>query len=608
MMNAITHWIEEKLIAIWDFCAGALERDRLARKARPKREAEPLIVVPIPQARSKWALGLIVGALGVLLLRVGYLQVFNNDFLQNQGEIRYARTISVEGARGNILDRNGVVLASSQPSRSIWADPEFVDFNEKDKLQQVAKILEIPYKELISKIKNSSSKNFVYLSRNRDLTVGEQIRELNVPGIGISPESHRQYPDGPVMAHILGFTDRSDHGQEGVELAKDYVLSGQAGARRVIRNRRGRIVDDVWTKEAEAGQDVQLSIDSRVQFLAYSALSRQVEATKAIAGAVLVADATTGEIIALANVPTYDPNDRSTVLFERMRNRVLTDMFEPGSTMKPFAIAKGLDMGIVDPLTTIQTAPGKLTIGDRTIGDTHNYGLLTVAQVVAKSSNIGTAKIALEIPPATLYDTYSELGFGRAPNIGFPGASSGRMRPAKTWRPIEQATMSYGHGISVSLTQLVRAYTALARNGDVIDLTLFKRSEGTEVKGTQVFKPETARRMRAMMMDTVRRGGTASNVKVDGYTVAGKTGTALKAKNGAYTKDVVASFVGIVPATQPRFIIAVMVDEPKNGRYGGRVAAPVFNEVAEGALRTLLVSPDDKESLFSQSAPTKAKN
>lgn len=608
MMNAITHWIEEKLIAIWDFCAGALERDRLARKARPKREAEPLIVVPIPQARSKWALGLIVGALGVLLLRVGYLQVFNNDFLQNQGEIRYARTISVEGARGNILDRNGVVLASSQPSRSIWADPEFVDFNEKDKLQQVAKILEIPYKELISKIKNSSSKNFVYLSRNRDLTVGEQIRELNVPGIGISPESRRQYPDGPVMAHILGFTDRSDHGQEGVELAKDYVLSGQAGARRVIRDRRGRIVDDVWTKEAEAGQDVQLSIDSRVQFLAYSALSRQVEATKAIAGAVLVADATTGEIIALANVPTYDPNDRSTVLFERMRNRVLTDMFEPGSTMKPFAITKGLDMGIVDPLTTIQTAPGKLTIGDRTIGDTHNYGLLTVAQVVAKSSNIGTAKIALEIPPATLYDTYSELGFGRAPNIGFPGASSGRMRPAKTWRPIEQATMSYGHGISVSLTQLVRAYTALARNGDVIDLTLFKRSEGTEVKGTQVFKPETARRMRAMMMDTVRRGGTASNVKVDGYTVAGKTGTALKAKNGAYTKDVVASFVGIVPATQPRFIIAVMVDEPKNGRYGGRVAAPVFNEVAEGALRTLLVSPDDKESLFSQSAPTKAKN
>ena len=608
MMNAITHWIEEKLIAIWDFCAGALERDRLARKARPKREAEPLIVVPIPQARSKWALGLIVGALGVLLLRVGYLQVFNNDFLQNQGEIRYARTISVEGARGNILDRNGVVLASSQPSRSIWADPEFVDFNEKDKLQQVAKILEIPYKELISKIKNSSSKNFVYLSRNRDLTVGEQIRELNVPGIGISPESRRQYPDGPVMAHILGFTDRSDHGQEGVELAKDYVLSGQAGARRVIRDRRGRIVDDVWTKEAEAGQDVQLSIDSRVQFLAYSALSRQVEATKAIAGAVLVADATTGEIIALANVPTYDPNDRSTVLFERMRNRVLTDMFEPGSTMKPFAIAKGLDMGIVDPLTTIQTAPGKLTIGDRTIGDTHNYGLLTVAQVVAKSSNIGTAKIALEIPPATLYDTYSELGFGRAPNIGFPGASSGRMRPAKTWRPIEQATMSYGHGISVSLTQLVRAYTALARNGDVIDLTLFKRPEGTEVKGTQVFKPETARRMRAMMMDTVRRGGTASNVKVDGYTVAGKTGTALKAKNGAYTKDVVASFVGIVPATQPRFIIAVMVDEPKNGRYGRRVAAPVFNEVAEGALRTLLVSPDDKESLFSQSAPTKAKN
>lgn len=605
MMNAIMRWFDDRLISLWDWCTKVIASDREARKAKPKRESEPLIVIPIPQARSWWAHRLIVGGLLVLVCRVGYLQLYNNDFLKNQGEIRYARTISIEGARGNIVDRNGVVLASSQPSRSIWADPQFVDLTDKAKLKEVAKILGMPFNELYDKIQKNNTKSFVYLSRNRDLNVGEQVRELNVPGIGISPESRRQYPDGPVMAHILGFTDWGEHGQEGVELAKDYVLSGQTGARRVIRDRHGRIVDDVWTKEAEPGQDVQLSIDSRVQFLAYDALQRQVKATGAIAGAALVADATTGEIIALANEPTYDPNDRSTVLFERMRNRVLTDMFEPGSTMKPFAIAKALDMGIVDPLTTVQTAPGKLTIGDRTIGDTHNYGLLTVAGVIAKSSNIGTAKIALEIPASTLYETYSELGFGRAPNIGFPGASSGRLRPGKTWRPIEQATISYGHGISVSLTQLVRAYTALARNGDVIDLTLFKRPDGTPVKSTPVFKPETARRMRAMMMDTVRRGGTASNVKVDGYTVAGKTGTALKAKNGAYTRDVVASFVGIVPATQPRLIIAVMIDEPKNGRYGGRVAAPVFNEIAEGALRTLLVSPDDKENLSSQSSPAK---
>ena len=314
------------------------------------------------------------------------------------------------------------------------------------------------------------------------------------------------------------------------------------------------------------------------------------------AGAVVVADVRTGEILALANNPTYDPNDRSTMVFERVRNRVLTDEFEPGSTMKPFAIAKAIDMGIVDPLTTIQTAPGKLTIGDRTIGDTHDYGLLTVAEIVAKSSNIGTTKIALEIAPQTLWETYTALGFGRAPDIGFPGATAGRLRPAKSWRPIEQATISYGHGMTASLMQLVRAYTALARNGDVIDLTLEKR-EGPVEKGTQVFKPETARVMRAMMMQTVARGGTATRVKVAGYSVAGKTSTANKVKDGRYTNDVVASFVGLVPATEPRFIIAVMVDEPgPKYHFGGRVAAPVFNRVAEGALRTLMVTPDDVTS------------
>ena len=609
MKGDLARWFEDKLMAFWDFCAGVIEKDRMARKAKPKRDADPLIVIPIPAARSYWAFALIVLGMLALVARVGYLQFFNNDFLQNQGEIRYARTISIEGARGNIVDRNGVVLASSQPSRSIWADPQFVDLSDKDtlgKLKEVAKLLKMPYGEVVDKIKKNNTKSFVYLSRNRDLETGEQIRELNIPGIGVSPESRRQYPDGPVMAHILGFTDWGDHGQEGVELAKDYVLSGQTGARRVIRDRHGRIVDDVWTKEAEPGQDVQLSIDSRVQFITYEALRKQVEETKAIAGAAVVVDVTTGEILALVNNPTYDPNDRSTVLFERMRNRVLTDQFEPGSTMKPFAIAKAIDMGIVQPMTTIQTAPGKLTIGDRTIGDTHNYGLLTVAEVVAKSSNIGTAKIALEINSNTLYDMYSELGFGRAPNIGFPGATSGRLRPGKTWRPVEHATISYGHGVSVSLMQLVRAYTAIARNGDVIDLTLFKRNPGEVIKGTQVYKPETAREMRAMMMDTVRRGGTASNVKVPGYTVAGKTGTAMKPKNGVYTRDVVADFVGIVPATNPRFIIAVMVDEPKIGRFGGRVAAPVFNEIAEGALRTLLVSPDDKESLINKDKDDKS--
>ncbi len=582
------------VLMVWEKIVGAIMRDRQAKKAAPEREADPLIIIPIPKNRTYFAFFLIVLMFVVLACRAFYLQYVATDFLQSQGEQRFARTISIEGTRGEILDRNGVVLASSQPCRSIWADPSFLKDVDPEKMKALARILNMKYSTLMKKIRQSSSPNFTYLARSQDLDTAEAVRQLGIPGIGISPEMRRQYPDGPAMAHIVGYTGWDDRGQEGVELARDRVLSGQRGARRVIRDRHGRIVDDVWAKEALPGQDVSLAIDSRVQFIAYEALKRAIDKTQAKAGAVVVADVNTGEIIALANAPTYDPNDRSTVRFERVRNRVLTDQFEPGSTMKPFAIAKALDMGIIDPLTTIQTAPGKLTIGDRTIGDTHDYGLLTVAEVVAKSSNIGTAKIALEISPQTLYETYSELGFGKAPHIGFPGATSGRLRPGKTWRPVEQATISYGHGVTVSLMQMVRAYTALARNGDVIDLTLFKRDPNEKLQGTQVFKPETARRMRAMMMATVKKGGTASNVNVAGYSVAGKTGTANKVKNGQYTRDVVASFVGIVPATQPRFIVAVMVDEPKKGRYGGLVAAPVFNEVAQGALRTLMVSPDER--------------
>ena len=593
-MRTPLQYLERKVLDIWAWCVKWVERDGEARKAEPGSKVDPLIIIPIPPSRTYIAMGFIVTFFMLLLVRVFYLQVVSTNFLQEQGEQRFARTIPIQGVRGDILDRNGVVLATSQPARSIWANPKVLDRENVQGLKALAKILNLSYRELDLKFKKNAAKSFVYLSRDRDLTTAQAVADLGIAGIGILPEVSRQYPDGPVMAHVVGYTGWDDHGQEGVELARDEILSGQAGARRVIRDRRGRTVDDVWAKEALPGENVTLSIDSHVQFIAHDALRRAIEKTEAIAGAVVVADVTTGEIIALANQPTYDPNNRSTMRFERIRNRVLTDQYEPGSTMKPFAIAKALDMGLVNPLTTIQTSPGKLTIGDRTIGDTHDYGLLTVAEVVAKSSNIGTAKIALEISPEVLHATYSDLGFGQTPNIGFPGATAGRLRPAKAWRPVEQATISYGHGVTVSLLQMVRAYTALAREGDVIDLTLFKRASDEVVAGTPVFKPETARRMRAMMMDTVKRGGTASNVRVAGYTVAGKTGTANKVKNGRYSRDVVASFVGIVPATNPRFIVAVMVDEPKKGRYGGRVAAPVFNEVAHGALRTLSVAPDEK--------------
>ena len=459
--------------------------------------------------------------------------------------------------------------------------------------QTLAKTLGMSYSSLRRKLEHPSSPHFVYLARRESVSTAETVRKLGIPGIGITPEVRRFYPDGPVLAHIVGFTDSENHGQEGVELAMDRTLRGEEGVRRVIRDRFGRVVDDVWAVEARPGQNVQLSIDSRIQFIAYDALNAAVKNAEAKAGAVIVADVRTGEILALVNSPAYDPNDKAGIKFDLVRNRSITDQFEPGSTMKPFAIAKALDMGIVTPMTTIQTAPGKLTIGDRTIGDIHDYGLLTVAEIVARSSNIGTVKIALEIAPQVLGDMYSKLGFGRPVSIGFPGATAGRLRPAKTWRPIEQATISYGHGVTVSLLQLVRAYTAIARDGDVIDLTLYKRPEGEVVKGEPVFKPETARSIRAMMMNTVRRGGTASIVKVAGYTVAGKTGTANKVKNGRYVDDTVASFVGIIPATRPRFVIAVMIDEAKRGmHFGGKAAGPVFNEVAAGALRTMMVSPD----------------
>lgn len=575
------------------FFVTLLSRDRERRAAKPKDESSPLIVVRIPPWRTYFAFGMIVLGFLILAARAFYLQVLTTDFLQRQGEYRYARTVPIASTRGEIVDRNGVVLASSLPVRSIWADPSFTLKAEEKDLKKLAATLDMPYKTLKQRLENPSSPHFVYLARRESVSTAETVRALGIPGIGITPEVRRFYPDGPVLAHIVGFTDGANRGQEGVELAMDRVLRGEEGVRRVIRDRFGRVVDDVWAIEAKPGKTVQLSIDSRIQFIAYDALNAAVEKAGAKAGAVVVVDVETGEILALVNSPTYDPNDKAGIQFDLVRNRSLTDQFEPGSTMKPFAIAKALDMGIVKPMTTIQTAPGKLTISGRTIGDIHDYGLLTVAEIVARSSNIGTVKIALEIAPQVLGDLYTKLGFGRPVSIGFPGATAGRLRPAKTWRPIEQATISYGHGVTVSLIQLARAYTALARNGDVIDLTLYKRAEGEVVKGEQVYKPETARSMRAMMMNTVRSGGTASIVKVAGYTVAGKTGTANKVENGRYGEKTVASFVGIIPATRPRFVIAVMIDEPKSSmRFGGKAAGPVFNEVAAGALRTMMVSPD----------------
>lgn len=589
MPQCLRRWLHRAAL-LW-------REDASPKKSHPNGGEEAMLVETIPSGRSRLLFCLFFLGVTAVVGKAFWLQCgIDTEFLQKQGEARYARTLSVPAQRGQIVDRNGVVLASTIPARSIWAVPDEAQDATETQIANLASVLNMAPEDITKRVVGKKKRSFVYIRRQLDTDTAERVRQMQIPGIYIGNEVRRNYPDGEISAHVVGFTDSDNNGREGVELADDSLLSGKAGSRRVIRDRLGRVVEDVWVKEASAGNDVVLSIDSRLQFIAHNALKAAVERHDAKAGAVVVADVRTGEILAMSNWPTYDPNVRKSLRFENVRNRVLTDTFEPGSTMKPFAVAKALDLGIVRPDTLVQTAPGKLTIGDRTIGDTHNYGMITVSQVVAKSSNIGTSKIALEMQPQTLWDMYTALGFGISPKVGFPGAVAGRLKPAATWRPIEQATISYGHGVSVSLMQLVRAYTALARNGDVIDLT-FRRTN-REALGTQVFRPEVARQMRSMMMGTVAAGGTARRVSVEGYTVAGKTGTANKIENGEYVNKYVASFVGMAPAGQPRIIVAVMIDEPTRGsHYGGTVAGPVFNEVAAGALRLIGVHPDDPHAV-----------
>jgi cell division protein FtsI (penicillin-binding protein 3) len=394
------------------------------------------------------------------------------------------------------------------------------------------------------------------------------------------------------MAHLIGFTEVDVRGQEALELAFESTLTGMPGSRRVIMDRRGHIIEDVESiREPQHGAKLTLSIDTRVQYLAFRELKKAVTDHRAKAGGIVVLDAQTGEVLAMANVPTYNPNNRGKLDPNRTRNRAVTDLFEPGSTLKPFTAAAALEAGIVTPETVIQTAPGQLTIGNRTIRDAHPHGALSVMQVIQKSSNIGAAKIALSLPSQTMWNLFRNVGFGVTPESGFPGESRGHVRPYGTWKPIEQATMSYGHGISVSLLQLARAYTIFASDGQLVPLTLQKRDGPVET--TRVLKPETARSLRRMLELAVQPGGTAPKAQIAGYRVGGKTGTAHKIEGRGYTNKYISSFVGLAPASHPRLIVAVMIDEPSAGQYyGGAVAAPVFSQVMAGALRLLAIPPD----------------
>jgi cell division protein FtsI (penicillin-binding protein 3) len=552
--------------------------------------ANPLLDVRLPAYRSKLVMLMIALAFIALVARAVYLQAITNEFLQRQGEVRYGRTVELPASRGKMLDRNGIVLASSLPARAVWASPEDLKATP-EQLAELAGLLQMPPRELQRLVANED-KTFVYLKRQVEADVAAQVEDLGIPGVHQRKEYKRYYPEGEALAHVVGFTNVEDVGQEGMELSQQRRLAGQPGCRGVLRDRLGRTVEDVGLiREPRDGRDLQLSIDTKIQYHAFAALRDAVVQNRAKAGAVVVLDVHTGEVLALANLPTYDPNDRDGLSGARLRNRVITDTFEPGSTLKPFAILVGLESGKYTPQTMVDTAPGYLSIGNRTIHDAHAHGALTVEQVLQKSSNIGTAKIALSMPAQRMWEMYTAAGFGQAPQIGFPGAVAGRLRPYKTWKPIEQATISYGHGISVSLIQLARAYTMFARNGDIVPITMTKASE--DVPGVQVANPKAVAAVRKMLEMATGPGGTAPQAQVPGYRVAGKTGTAYKQEGGRYVKKYISSFVGFAPVSNPRLVVAVMIDEPSAGQYyGGTVAAPVFSRIVGDALRTLRVPPD----------------
>ncbi len=556
--------------------------------------ASPLLASRTPVWRSKFIVAGIGLAFVGLAGRAAHIQVFGNEFFQRQGEVRFARTLELPANRGRILDRNGLILASSVPAPSIWAIPEDVEAS-KAQLAQLAKLLDMPLADLNKKL-GDDDKTFVWVKRQVDEPVAQKIAALGIKGIYQRKEYKRQYPEGETVSHVVGFTNVEDRGQEGMELLFNKELAGHAGSRRVIKDRLGRVVEDVGEQVRPVdGKDLQLSIDSKMQFFAYQKLRDAVVSNKALAGSVVVLDAVTGEVLAMANYPSFVPDKRQNMTGAQLRNRALTDTFEPGSVMKAFTVGLALDTNRVRPNTQIQTAPGRIQITGSTISDSHPHGVLTVEEVLQKSSNVGTVKMAMQMQPREMWEIFSQAGFGQKPQITFPGVVSGRLRPYKTWRPIEQATMAYGYGLSASLFQMARAYTVFGHDGQIIPATLLKSEE--PAVGVQVFSPRTAAEVRKMLQMAAGPGGTGPKAQTLGYSVGGKSGTAYKQVGKGYGTDKDRKyrgwFVGMAPIDKPRVIVAVMIDEPRAGKYfGGDVAAPVFSEVVQQTLRMQGVQPD----------------
>jgi cell division protein FtsI (penicillin-binding protein 3) len=553
--------------------------------------AHPQLALQLPSWRSRLLLLLLLAWLAVLALRALYLQGLDNDFLQQKGESRYARVIELAATRGPIVDRNNEPLALSTPVESVAASPVDLEITQ-EQLKRLARLLGADVADLRKKLADTR-REFVYLKRQLPPDEAARVVALGIPGVFLQREHRRYYPAGEVTAHLIGLTDVDGRGREALELAFEQQLAGRPGSRRVIKDRLGKIVEDMESIRApQNGRTLALSIDARIQYLAYRELKAAVAASRARAGSIVVLDVATGEVLAMASAPSFNPNNRGRFDPQRARNRAVTDLFEPGSTLKPFTAAAALEAGTVRPESVIETAPGQFAIGNRVIHDAHPQGALTVAQVIQKSSNIGAAKIALELRPETLWSLFHQVGFGAAPHSGFPGEVPGRLRAAASWRPIEQATMSYGHGISVSLLQLARAYLIFATDGELRPATLLRRE--VPAGATRVISAPTARAVRRMLEMAAQPGGTAPRAQVTGYHVAGKTGTSHKPEGRGYATDrFVASFVGFAPASAPRLVVAVMIDEPPVGRHtGGAAAAPVFSAVMAEALRALGVPPD----------------
>jgi cell division protein FtsI (penicillin-binding protein 3) len=556
-----------------------------------RKGANPLLRLDLQRWRMRVVMALLFGGFAALTARATYLQTWQTEFLNQEGGKRVNRVIEIPAHRGMITDRRGEPLAISTPVESLWANPRDVQATPSQ-IQALATLIEADPDELRRQLADKK-KTFVYLRRQMPPEISAQVASLRIAGINSTPEYRRYYPAGEVTAQLLGVTGVDDHGLEGLEFTYQSWLEGEAGEKRVLKDRLGNTVEDLeLLRLPKHGRDLTLSINLQLQYQAYRELSNAMTVNQAKAGAIAVMDARSGEILALVNLPAFNPNNRATMTRERSRNRAASDVYEPGSTMKPFLVAAALEAGVVTPETHIDTGPGWLMVGEKRITDVHPKGDLTVAEAIKVSSNVATAKIALDMKSEDYWRLLTHAGFGAQPGAGLASEASGRLRPYETWRPIEKATMAFGHGMSVSLLQLTRAYAAIASDGILPPVTVLKRREA--VVGQRVMSENTAQAMRAMLELVTQDGGTAPQARIMGYRVAGKTGTAHKLVDGRYAPDrYIASFVGMAPASNPRLIVAVMIDEP-NGKqyYGGLVAAPVFSKVMSGALRLLAIPPD----------------